>query len=85
MPSSDPQHGPRAGGIVHLCVGGDGLQPSPGKVPTAGGEQGGGPFIKPAALGLSNGSSIQEFVLLVQSKEPNVNTIVMDNNIELSP
>lgn len=51
-----------------MCVRGDGLQQSPGTVPTTGGEQGGGPFIKPTALALSNNCSDQEFVLLVQSK-----------------
>lgn len=48
-----------------MCFRGDGLQQSPGTVPAAAGEQGGGPFIKPTGLGLSHGFSDQEFVLLV--------------------
>lgn len=65
MPSSDRQHGSRAGGNVHVCFRGDGLQQSPGTVSTTAEEQGGGSCIKPPGLGLFHGCSDQEFFLSV--------------------
>lgn len=75
MHFSDRQHGSRAGGNLHMCVGGDGLQQSPGTVPATAGEQGGGPLIRPTGLALSHGCSDQEFVLLVQKQD--MNTMVI--------
>lgn len=68
-----------------MCVGGEGLQQSPGPAPTTAGEQGGGPFIKPTGLGLSNGCSDQEFVLLVPIKKHDTSTMVINDNILVSP
>lgn len=52
-----------------MCVGGDGLQKSPGTAPTRAGEQGVRPLIEPTGLGLSNGCLDDEFVLLVLSEQ----------------
>lgn len=57
VPSSDRQHGPRAGRNVHMRVRGDGLQQSHGTVPPTAEKQRGGPFMEPTGLDLSNGRS----------------------------
>lgn len=48
-----------------MYIRGDGLQESPGNVPTTAGEQGSGSPVKADDLGWSNGGSDYEFVLLV--------------------
>ncbi len=64
-----------------MCVRGERLQQSPGPAPTTAGEPGSGPFIKPTDLDLSNGCSVQEFVLLVLNVKHDTNTMVIKDHL----
>lgn len=50
-----------------MHVRGDGLQQSPGTVPTTAREQGSGSTIRPSSLDWSDGCSDKEFIMLGQS------------------
>lgn len=63
VPLPGRQHGSRAGGNVHVCVGGDGVQERVGAARAAGEGRGGGPLAEPAGLALSGGGADPELVL----------------------